>query len=97
MRLTFEDIIFFIILGLIVFVALWLLHGSPTELGAIISVSLFVATSELFLWKKFFAIDKNTAVSFVNLNHDIQDLRRDQTTTHKKLDTIETLIRNKAH
>ncbi len=86
MRLRFEDIVFFIILGLIVFVVLWLLHGSPTEMGAIISVSLFAATSELLLWKKLFGMDKNTAISFVRLKHDIED-------THRKLDAIEALIR----
>lgn len=56
-------------------------------MGAVISVSLFVATSELLLWEKLFSMDKNTAISFARLKHDVED-------THKKLDAIEALIRD---
>jgi len=52
-----------------------LLSGSPVETNALISIAIFVATSELLLWKKIFGIDKDIAVSFTNLKRDIKELK----------------------
>ena len=68
--------------------SLWLLKGSPTLENAVITIGLFIISSELMLWKKYFEIDKNTAVSFMRLKNDISNIS-------KKLDGIEKLIRNK--
>ena len=56
--------------------------------NAIVTIGLFIISSELMLWKKYFEIDKNTAVSFMRLKNDISNIS-------KKLDGIEKLIRNK--
>ena len=74
-KLTIEDIVFFIIIGLIVFISLWLLIRSPTFNNAIISIGVFIATTEIFLWRKVFSIDKNTTVGFVKVKSDIDKLR----------------------
>lgn len=82
-RIKIEDIIFWIIIFLIILVALWLLSGSPTEIGAIISIATFTASSGLLIWKKIFSInnnfnlklsnmDKNVTVSFMKLKHDME-------------------------
>lgn len=70
-----EDIILWIIIALIVTTALWLLTGSPPEIDALISISLFVAASELLIWKKLFSIEKNTEISFMKLKSDINEVK----------------------
>ncbi|MBU1136483.1 MAG: hypothetical protein ABIG37_00590 [Nanoarchaeota archaeon] len=63
-----EDIVFwFLILGIIA-IALWMLHGSPTEASAIIAVSVFVATSEILIWKTIFEKDKSIFINFEKLD-----------------------------
>lgn len=80
----FDDILFWILILMIIAVALWLLSGSPTEMGAIIAVALFVATSEILIWKYLFyidknnkinlsKIDKNTAISFIKLKNNMDN------------------------
>jgi len=88
MKLKIEDIVFWILILATVAVILWLLKGSPTLENAVITIGLFIISSELMLWKKYFEIDKNTAVSFMRLKNDISNIS-------KKLDGIEKLIRNK--
>lgn len=70
-----EDILIWVVIVLIIATAIWLLMGSPPEANALISIALFVAASELLIWKKLFSIEKNTAVSFVKLKSDIQDIK----------------------
>ncbi len=66
-----EHIIFWIAILAIIAIALWLLSGSPPKTNAIISVALFVAVSELTLWKFLFKIDKKTTVGFINVKKDM--------------------------
>lgn len=68
-----EDIIFWIIIISIIAIALWLLSGSPPESDALITIALFMAASELLVWKKIFSMDKNTAISFVKLKNDMNN------------------------
>lgn len=72
MRIQFIDVVFWFLIAAIIGIALWLLHGSPPVSDALITVALFVATSEVMLWKKLFALDKKTAVSFAHLKYDLQ-------------------------
>jgi len=53
-----EDIIFWILISAIVAIALWLLSGSPPEIDALITIALFVAASEMLIWRKIFSIEK---------------------------------------
>ncbi len=92
MRLKFDDILFFIVIALIVFVALWLLKGSPTLDSAIVSVGVFVATSEILLWRKYFELDKKTAVSFERVRSDLREMNNG---INNKLSNIERLIKTR--
>jgi len=98
-KVRFEDILFWIIILGIVAIALWLLHGSPTETGALISIATFVAASELLIWKFLFKSDKNTAIelmkvkeSFTNVKHDIE---KNQIKLTNKLNLIENNLNNR--
>jgi len=75
MKIKIEDIIFWIIILLIIAAALWLLSGSPPETDALISIALFVAASELLIWKKLFDIDKRTAISFEKVKSELKDIK----------------------
>jgi len=71
-----ENIIFWIAILAIIAIALWLLSGSPPETNAIISVALFVAVSELMLWKFLFKIDKKTTVGFVRVKGKLDKINK---------------------
>lgn len=75
MGIKIEDIMFWIIILLIIATALWLLSGSPGETDALISIALFVAASELLIWKKLFSIDKRTAISFEKVKSDLKYIK----------------------
>ena len=68
MEIKLDDIIFWVLIVLIIGVAIWLLLGSPTDTSAIIAVAVFVATSEILLWKAFFKIDKKTSIGFEKID-----------------------------
>ena len=70
-----EDIIFWVVIVLIIATALWLLSGSPSETDALISIALFVAASEILIWKKLFAIDKNTAIGFAKIKSELKEIK----------------------
>lgn len=71
MKVKIDDIVFWILIFAAFGVILWLLHGSPTLENGLVSIGLFLLSSQLFLWRKYFEMDKNTAVSFVRLKSDI--------------------------
>ncbi|MBI2508062.1 hypothetical protein HYV89_03860 [Candidatus Woesearchaeota archaeon] len=88
MKLKAEDIVFFIVIGLALFVLLWLLHGSPTLDSALVSIGAFIITSEVLLWRKYFEIDKNVSIGFMKVKTDLDKIK-------EKLDDIESLLKNK--
>ncbi len=69
-----ENILFWIFIAITVGTALWLLSGSPPEISAIITIGLSVAGSELLIWKSLFKIDKNTAVGFVKIKGELNNI-----------------------
>ena len=88
MKLKIYDIVFFILIGLIIFIALWLLFGSPTLVVAFVFVAIFFASSELMIWRKIFEMDKNTAIGFMKVKNNLDFIKN-------KLCDIEELIKNK--
>ena len=88
MKLKIEDIVFWILILATVAVILWLLKGSPTLENTVITVGLFILGSELMLWRKYFEVDKNTAVGFVKVKSDLDKI-------NSKLENIEKLIKRK--
>jgi len=69
-KLTIEDIIFWIFILIIIGTAIWLLSGSPPEMDALISIGLAVAASELLIWKKIFSVEEKTIIGFMNHRFD---------------------------
>ena len=88
MKFKAEDIVFWILILAAIAVILWLLKGSPTLESALITIGLFIISSELMLWKKYFTLDKNAAVSFTKLRNDMSNI-------NNKLENIKHLIKSK--
>jgi len=88
-RIRIEDIAFWILIALIIFVVLWKLVGSPTDTATLISVALFIIGSEILIWKAIFGIEKKTAISFLKIKHYIdnnnKDLKNCMENNHKEL------------
>lgn len=92
MPLKIEDLIFWILIIAVIGVAIWLLSGSPTLESSLVSIALFMAGSEVLIWKSLFKIDKNTVVSFANFKNDLSNKHKE---LNDKLTKIEALVRNK--
>ncbi len=95
MKLKIQDIIFWIFISIIIGTSLWLLHGSPTEENAIISIGLAVAGSELLIWRYIFSLDKKTCIGFLKVKPDIEDLKTEINNRFDKIDNKLDLIREK--
>ena len=89
-KMKIEDIVFWVIISLIIATALWLLSGSPPEANALVSIALFVAASEILIWRKLFDIDKKNAVGFEKVRTEIQILKKD---LNYQLNEIKNLIK----
>ncbi len=87
-----EDIVFWILILAIIAIAVWLLFGSPTLEAGLISVALFVAGSEILLWKAFFALDKRTAIGFERVRGNTEITKSSVDSMNSKLDKIEDSI-----
>ncbi len=89
-----SDILFWIVIALIIGLALWLMLGSPTTEAGLVSLALFVAASEILLWKAIFKVDKNTSLGFLKVKKDLDMMQ------YKLINNInelkELLKRNKA-
>ncbi len=95
MKTKMEDIVFWILILAAIGIILWLLSGSPTTESALVAIGLFIISSEIFLWKKYFAMDKNAAVSFTRLKNDLSNLTIGQKAMNDKLNNIEKLLKQK--
>jgi len=100
MNSKFFDILFWIVILAALAVILWLLKGSPTLENGLISIGIFIISSEMLLWREFFKIDKSTAVSFVRLKgnideikSDINDLKNGQKKIIKEVINIKLLVK----
>src|SRR3989344_4863896 len=71
MKIKTEDIIIWTAIIIIIAIAIWKLVGSPTDTAALISITLFIAVSELSLWKKMFLMEKKTEVGFMKVKENI--------------------------
>ncbi len=91
-KMKIEDIIFWLIIALIVGVAVWKMIGSPTDTSALIAVSLFVAGSEILIWKAMFNIDKKTSVGFIKIKNELENIKISSDNLNRKIDNIKNLI-----
>jgi len=67
-----ESIIFWILILTIIGISVWLAFGSPVFETSLIAVMIFVACSEILLWKFLFSFDKRTAVGFEKVRSDLK-------------------------
>ena len=96
MKLKAEDIAFLIFTGAALAVILWVLHGSPTFENALVSVGVFILSSEFMLWKKYFQMDKNAAVSFTRFKIDLDTIKKGQEELQESFRSMESrLLRGK--
>ena len=82
-----EDIVFWILILTIIGVVIWLAFGSPDFEKSLLMIMIFVASSEILLWKFLFKMDKKTSVGF-------EKVRSDFKITNNKLENIEDNMKN---
>ncbi len=93
MRIKIEDIIFWIIILIIIAIAAWLLSGSPPEVNALISIALFVAASEMLLWKVLFLAEKKTEIGFIKVKKDLKIMKYELNTIKESLNLLKKSIK----
>ena len=91
-EIKIENIVFWILMAVIIGIAVWLLIGSPTDTSAMISISVFIAASEILIWRNIFNIDKKTTIGFERIKNDINTKFKE---LHSKLENIENLANKK--
>lgn len=69
-----EDILFWILILVALGIAIWLAFGSPEFENSFLAVIIFVATSEILLWRFLFAIDKRSAVGFEKVKNRLENV-----------------------
>ncbi len=67
-----EHILFWILILIIVGLLIWLAFGSPEFESSLIAIGIFVAGSEILLWRAFFSIDKRTSIGFERVKLDFE-------------------------
>ena len=87
-----EDIIIWILIFAIIGIALWMLHGSPSDAGAIIGIAGFISASEILIWKKFFCVERDTKIGFAKVKHDLNLM---ENKINNKLDVMHIGVNNK--
>ena len=90
-----EDVVFWLLTLAVLGIVIWLLHGSPTLEDALLSITALILSSEFMLWKKYYAIDKNTAVSFMRFKNNLDQLRKGQEMMQHSLENITSILRNR--
>lgn len=88
-KIKAEDVVFWIIILLIIAIAIWKVFGSPTDTATLITVTLFIAGSEILLWKAVFSLDKKTSCGFTKVKYELSEMRKD---VDKRFDSLEKLI-----
>ena len=88
MRIKIDDVVFWILIFAAFVVILWLLSGSPTTESALIAIGLFIMSSVVFLYKKYFEMDKNATIGFMRVKNDLEKI-------NDKLVNIEKLIKSR--
>lgn len=88
-----DDVLFWVLIALIAGIAIWKLFGSPTDTATLISVALFVAGSEILIWKSLFNIDKRACLGFEKIKNDLNRFSRLDNKIeimNNKLDSLKT-------
>lgn len=101
-KVRFEDIVFWILIFATIAVILWKLFGSPSDIATIITIGIFIISSEALIWKYVFNLDKKTAVEFMKVKnifttvkHDIEKIKIEMNNRFDKMDNRFDIIDNK--
>jgi len=86
-----RNILFWILILAAVGVTVWLNIGFPTIKTGLLMIVIFIATSEILLWKFLFKMDKRTIVGFVKIKSDINNLKN---TFNNKFDEMNNRLKN---
>jgi len=91
-KIKIEDIVFWLIIIVMLAIAIWKMFGSPTDTSTLISIIIFVAMSEILLWKAIFNMDKRTAIRFTNIDKNTSlgftNIKNDIININTKLDNL---------
>ena len=91
-KISIEDVVFWLIILFIIGIALWMLHGSPMDSNAIIAIALAFTSSELLIWRTIFNMDKRTTIGFMKIKNDMD---KNNLIMNNKLDNRFNTIENK--
>ena len=89
------DILFWLLILAAIAIAIWILSGSPDLTGGLISVMVFVAASEVLLWKSLFSIDKKNAIGFEKVRYEFKNMRSTIIKIESSLERIEQKLKTK--
>lgn len=94
-NIKLEAIISWTLITIAIAVAIWLIIGSPPADNGLLMIIIFVATSEILIWKALFAINNKTQLGFMKIKNDISNLSTGQGEIKSALNNIKELIRRK--
>lgn len=103
--IKFEHILFWVLILVIIGIAVWLAFGSPEFENSLITIGIFVATSEILLWKflfsmdnknidRFSKLDKKTAIGFEKVKSDFKLVNNRLGNIEKNINEIKDNIIN---
>lgn len=69
-----EDILFWILILAVIGLAIWLAFGSPNFENSLLAIIIFVASSEILLWRFLFSLDKKTALGFEKVRNKLDNI-----------------------
>lgn len=83
-----EDIVFWILILTVIAVAIWLAFGSPDFENSLLMLIIFVAGSEILLWRALFSVDKRSVISFEKIKNKLENIEKDINEIKSSLITI---------
>jgi len=91
-----EDIVFWILILTIIGVVIWLAFGSPEFKSSLLMIVIFVASSEILLWRTLFTFDKKNAMRLLSFDKKtslgFEKVRSDFKLVNNKLENMEKNI-----
>lgn len=98
-----EYIAFWILITMVVGIAIWKLIGSPTDTATLITTALFIAGSEILIWRAMFEMDKKISIKMEKIDNKtamgFEKIKNDMNNNHKEINSrlsdIESLIKRR--
>ena len=91
-KIKIRDIIFWILILAAIGIAIWLVIGSPTIETGLLMIVIFIAASEIVIWKTLFKIDKKTCIGFIKIKNEMHNKFVE---VNNNLNEIKLLIKEK--